>query len=319
MKHYRDLNQGETIQSGDEYFFAGKWMPITPAFIGKQITVPVQHRRPFAIATDTSAAAAKLARMNDACANVHDDERDNIEFVPWHGGECPAPDGHCVSLRFRNGIVVMTPEPSAHHRNWKHDNHPYDIVGYFDHTEAEREAGLIDVNDADETTGVLTAFAKDLASKQTELDPETKAAVTMVAWDLYATDVVDMQDSQQEWVNGIPQTGVVCEMTDEADNFIEVKIIGNEEGFAIGWAKNPTSIFKRLFYSNLPRDFRPLQPEQKPDDLDSLIYDIAQNVIRPYAEDESNGVIIKGYFPLAEMLVRWLKSTGRLTQGGGDE
>jgi hypothetical protein len=51
-----------------------------------------------------------------------------IAMIPWHGGECPVPEGHLAIVQFRDGSVHMGEAVTF---AWYHDeNDDYDIIAY---------------------------------------------------------------------------------------------------------------------------------------------------------------------------------------------
>ena len=128
--------------------------------------------------------------------------------------------------------------------------------------------------------------------------------------------LIEVQESSAQWM---PEVGVECEYTILGGSTwfpctIRYILVGDHSPDADGWRAIAwcPHLEKDQVLTDANAEFRPLKtPEQKAKELRySVTYDLAQNIIRPFAEDKSNGVEIRGYFPLAEFIYDQLTEQG---------
>lgn len=293
--------------------------------------------------SDTKKVAAKLAGMTDACANVHDDERYDY---PWHlcpagwwgaatlksgqryfserevaeSGEVRVIDNNGATEGWQNSVTRI-PEREAE-LNWWADNYSSwaDVVdmtlpaireakgigkGIWQSRRQQRIAfGLIDVNDTDvvdtqdsQQTRIADAIMSEVGCDEVGYSQCVAAAEKIMEL---------TQDSQQEWVNGLPSVGTECECYNGGK-----WELGQSVGpYLGGWLCMLSSTSQP--FVGVKGDFRPIQPEQKPDDRAGTIATWTQLVSDTLS---SNFTMTEAYGVIYDSL----KDAGRLTQGGGDE
>lgn len=288
--------------------------------------------------SDTKKVAAKLAGMTDACANVHDDERLTELFAlapDWAVGIVTDEIGR----RFWSTEIVEIKAPELASKRMQY----IDQKGDKDHRgelwqeipRSERELNRL--ADGYDFWPLLISenYQTDVYKAEWQARRQQRIAAGLI--NVNDTDVVDMQDSQQEWAGGLPTEGTKCEYRLYShvqgekhygrwfpcviEKVLSGRLLIRRFHGIMGEDADPECRDGYQFvYTESNRllvEFRPIQPGQKPDEQ-QLVSELAREIKAGHG-DLSKIALANDYQVIARTAIDYLVSTGRLTQGGGDE